>query len=162
MKKERPTRKKIHLAGFDYMGSGYTYFMTICSYRKQQYFKSTDVANIIIKDLLHRCNQLNQIDLYCYCLMPDHLHLLLSLNETYNKNLQAWVADFKRYTAKIIHNKSGIKSDIWQRNFYEHIIRKEESLIQKAKYILDNPVRKGIIEDWEKYSFSGFVKPWSL
>ncbi|MCD6330437.1 MAG: transposase, partial [Candidatus Cloacimonetes bacterium] len=140
-------------------GSGYTYFMTICSYRKQHYFDNPVIADIIIQDLICRCNRLNQINLYCYCLMPDHLHLLLSLHSMYKKSLQDWVVDFKRLTTKLIHKNTNDKDQIWQRDFYEHIIRKHESLIQKAKYILDNPVRKGLSKDWESYKYSGFVKP---
>jgi len=159
MNEEYPKRKKIHIPGFDYKGSGHTYFMTICAYRKHQHFRNPDIADIVVQDLLYRCNQLNQINLYCYCLMPYHLHLLLSLNHTYKRSLQNWVADFKRLTTKLIHKNTNIKVQIWQRDFYEHIIRKEESLIQKAKYILDNPARKGLSKDWEGYKYSGFVKP---
>jgi len=158
MEKKYPTRKQIHLDGFDYTGSDYTYFITICSYKKTKYFVKCDIAKIIIDDLLFRCNNINQINLYCYCLMPDHLHLLLSLNRSYSKSLKDWIANFKRYTSRKIHTKMKIQSGIWQRGFYEHIIRKHESLIQKAKYILGNPVRKGLSKDWESYKYSGFVK----
>lgn len=159
MKKGHPTRKRIHLEGFDYKGSGYTYFITICSYTKSPYFANKSVATIVIDDLLHRCNIIHQIDLYCYCLMPDHLHLLMSLHHSYKKSLQDWIANFKRFTSRQIHARTSIKLEIWQRSFYEHIIRKHEFLIQKAKYILDNPVRKGLSEDWESYKYSGLVTP---
>ena len=45
----------------------------------------------------------------------------------------------------------------WQKDFFDHIIRKEEGLINVAKYILDNPVRKGLVEHWQDYPFKGAI-----
>lgn len=45
----------------------------------------------------------------------------------------------------------------WQKDFYDHVIKKEESLIRNIKYILDNPVRKGIVTDWQEYPFKGAI-----
>jgi len=125
MNEEYPKRKKIHIPGFDYKGSGHTYFMTICAYRKHQHFRNPDIADIVVQDLLYRCNQLNQINLYCYCLMPDHLHLLLSLNHTYKRSLQNWVADFKRLTTKLIHKNVNIKFKFGKEVFMNIFFGKE-------------------------------------
>ena len=150
-------RKNIHLKHFDYKGSDYTYFITICTNNKQNYFLNPEIASIVKDELLFRNEARKEINLYCYCLMPDHLHLLLSLNESYNKSLKNWICAFKRYTARIEHLMYFIKPPFWQRDFYEHIIRKHESLIQKATYIVNNPVRKGLVENWEDYPYCGFV-----
>lgn len=85
--------------------------------------------------------------------MPDHVHLLLKLKEEYGKSLHNWVATFKRYTARAIGEKFDVRP-LWQKNFYEHIVRKYESLEKIAEYIVDNPVRKGLVDDWQKYPYS--------
>ena len=43
---------------------------------------------------------------------------------------------------------------LWQKNFYDHIVRKEESLLKIAEYIVDNPVRKELVSEWEEYPYS--------
>jgi len=45
----------------------------------------------------------------------------------------------------------------WQKDFYDHIIRKEEKLSTHVRYILDNPVRKGLVSDWQEYPFKGAI-----
>ena len=75
-------------------------------------------------------------------LMPDHLHALIAIDgET---SLSKIISDFKRATVKF--------ADIrWQRNFFDHRLRHDESLEEKAAYIRNNPVRAGLIlgeEDW--------------
>jgi REP-associated tyrosine transposase len=99
-----------------------------------------------------------EIRVFCYCFMPDHLHLLFSLGEDYPKRMQDWVSSFKRYTAKKIFELYGVRS-LWQKNFYDRIVRKEESLLEIAKYIVQNPVRKGIVLNWESYPYSKMIDP---
>jgi putative transposase len=44
---------------------------------------------------------------------------------------------------------------LWQINYYEHILRKEEVTESIARYILENPIRKGLVEDFKRYPFLG-------
>lgn len=85
--------------------------------------------------------------------MPNHFHALLSFTDEYKKSLQVWMSSFKRFTFKTLKDKFNV-SKLWQRNFYEHIVRTDESFSNIAEYILNNPVRKGMVESWEQYEFS--------
>lgn len=85
--------------------------------------------------------------------MPDHLHVLLRLQEEYGKSLRNFVSAFKRFIIKEVKKIYTIEK-FWQINFYEHVIRKEESLQNIADYILHNPARKGIVKNWEAYPYS--------
>jgi REP element-mobilizing transposase RayT len=95
--------------------------------------------------------------------MPDHFHLLISLEKNYShgkgafgeRTLQNWVSSFKRYTAKIAKTY-GIKH-LWQSNFFDHVVRRRESLVEICSYILNNPVRKGLVSTWEEYPYSKMV-----
>jgi putative transposase len=75
-------------------------------------------------------------------LMPDHLHLLASLNA--DSGMKKIVTSWKRYIAK--------HADVhWQRDFFDHRLRRDENFSQKAEYIRQNPVRAGLVsraEDW--------------
>ena len=78
------------------------------------------------------------------CLMPDHLHALVSF--PYGKPLRQIVADWKRFLAT--------KFDIeWQRDFFDHRLRKDESYLEKADYIRANPARAGLIGQWEEWPY---------
>lgn len=149
---DKPERRKpLHLKSFDYKGKDSVYFITICTADKQPHFLLSDMASMVIDELQHRRKAL-EISLFCYCIMPDHLHLLLSLDKGYHKSLQNWIAAFKRHTARTAKGLRGIKP-LWQKNFHEHIIRKEESLLKTAEYILNNPVRRGLVQEWSNYRF---------
>jgi len=81
-------------------------------------------------------------------LMPDHLHMLIGIPG--DASLSNLVRDFKRITAKI----AGIQ---WQRNFFDHRLRHDESETEKYEYICQNPVRAGlapVADEWP-YVFIG-------
>jgi putative transposase len=128
------------------------YFLTLCTSHKQPYFSDEQIAKVIENEMEFRRVK-EEIRLYCCCIMPDHLHILLSLTYNYHKSLQDWVSAFKRYTSKATYQLYGVKP-LFQKNFYDHIVRKEESLAKIAEYIVNNPVRKGMVEEWEEYQHS--------
>src|SRR5947199_10730074 len=69
--------------------------------------------------------------------MPDHLHALLSFPPS-GKPLRLIISKWKEWTAKEL----GI---VWQRDFFEHRLRHDESRREKADYILHNPVRNKLL-----------------
>jgi REP-associated tyrosine transposase len=75
-------------------------------------------------------------------LMPDHLHLLATFGE--RAGMRSVIRNWKRY----LTNHVGIR---WQRDFFDHRLRNDENFEAKANYILNNPVRAGLVarfEDW--------------
>jgi len=75
-------------------------------------------------------------------LMPDHLHGLIGVDG--RDSLSQLVRDYKRITAKM----AGVQ---WQRNFFDHRLRHDESLAEKFAYICQNPMRAGLVhneQDW--------------
>ncbi len=157
-----PQRKSIRLTAFDYKGPDNVYFITVCAHDKQPYFADHDFVTMVMNEIKHR-RALGEIKAYCYCLMPDHFHLLLSFGMKYDKTLQNWVSAFKRYTTQEAKAAFGI-NPLWQRNFYEHVIRSRDrspngpnELTGKAQYILDNPVRKMMVASWVEYPYCGMM-----
>ena len=84
--------------------------------------------------------------------MPDHIHLLLTFPVT-EKRLQTIISKWKEWTAKSLKIE-------WQRDFFEHRLRKEESLREKADYILVNPVCAGLVEKEEDWPYVFIADPW--
>lgn len=160
MTKSLPKRKSLHLEDFDYSSKDHIFFITICSANKKTYFMNSSMAKLIIDEVNNRCI-IREIKLFCYCLMPDHLHLLIRLGEKYEKNLQSWIVAFKRYTSRTFNLMFGIRQ-LWQTNFYDHVVRKEESLLKICEYILNNPVRKGLVKKWQDYPHVKLIEPLPL
>ena len=86
---------------------------------------------------------------YAWCIMPDHLHLLLRDTN---------VIDFVRlFKGKLVPKAAMLKRDqqLWQRSFYDHGLRKDEDLEHTAAYAWENPVRAGLVADAAEYVWSG-------
>jgi REP element-mobilizing transposase RayT len=164
-KKEFKQRKQVHLKGFNYSSNEYVFFITICTAENKPYFSNPDICKVILNELDYRHTQ-KEIKIFCYCIMPDHLHMLISLEKNYKekigafgeRTLQNWVSAFKRYTSREGRRMYNIHA-FWQKNFYDHIVRSDESLLEICQYILNNPVRKEIVSNWEEYPYSKIIDP---
>ena len=129
------------------------YFLTLCTADRQEHFSSTEITKSLI-EVMHEQFRKRDLVVYAYCFMPDHCHVLLvSRSETCE--LAVAVRAYKG-VAVAIARKFGIH-DLWQPNFYEHILRSSEELNAVAAYILQNPSRGGLIGDWRDWPFSGCV-----
>ena len=93
-----------------------------------------------------------QMTLFAYCLMPDHVHLLIC-PET-GVDLVSFVQGLKSKTTRVYWS-TGVTGRLWQRGFYDHILREDEDIERVAGYILANPVRAGLAKDITQYPFSG-------
>ena len=149
-----PVRKRPpRLACFDYVGPC-RYFVTLCTAGKRPVFAhGFDYA--LTLGILSRVAGRFGIDVLTYCFMPDHLHLLLEGNE--NTDLKEFIRVFKQMTSYHRENKNGV---LWQRSYYDRILRRDEDSVAVARYILDNPVRRGLAETATDHRYSGsFVVP---
>ena len=157
-------RKAIRLRSFDYSNSDYVYFITICARHLSSPFLVRGLAQEVLKSLLSLREE-GRILLYCYCLMPDHLHVAVSPRVSRGKqrfgDLSKILGDFKSYTTRLSW-KHGVKGKLWQRSFYDHIARRGEDLVAICEYILANPARKGLVEDPENWPYSGLLDPLPL
>jgi REP element-mobilizing transposase RayT len=87
--KEFKQRKSIHLRGFNYSSHEDVFFLTICTAHQQPYFSDPNISRAIVDELEYR-RASKEIKLFCYCIMPDHLHMLISLEENYAKKKGAF------------------------------------------------------------------------
>ena len=76
-----------------------------------------------------------------YVLMPDHIHFFVGFAPD-AVNLSTWVKSLKNALSKSLR-ANGIASPHWQKGFFDHILRSEESYCQKWEYVRQNPVGKG-------------------
>jgi len=144
-------RKKIRLSPEIYRIAGIPCSVTIATKKKQRIFYNQDLAHNFVA-LLKKVCQENNIPLYAYCIMPDHVHLLISASA--RKGIVEFVREIKSLSTKMAW-QHGYNGTIWQRSFYDHFLRKDEDCRIVANYIVHNPVREGMVEHWKDYHFSG-------
>ena len=89
--------------------------------------------------------------LHAYCLMPDHVHLLIEIPE--GISLEKVVHHLKTTSGYAIKQITGFSA--WQTSYYDHILRREEALDDVARYIWSNPVTAGLVDDAGAYAWSG-------
>jgi len=83
--------------------------------------------------------------------MPNHLHILLVGEE--KSSLHKFMKAFKQESSFAFKKRHAYS--LWQRSYYDRVLRAEETLEQAAWYIMNNPVRKGLVDDYKSYAFSG-------
>ena len=117
----------------------YAFSITIATYQRYPWFGLyPELAGAAMR-LVPEIVKTRQTVLFSWCIMPDHLHLLLK-----DKDIVDFVRLFK---GRLTPSARGFERGrvLWQRSFYDHALREEESLEKVARYIWQNPVRSGII-----------------
>ncbi len=143
-----PKRKNIRLPDFDYSRSGY-YFITICTANKQKILcdivgeglcalpkiNLTEIG-ICIDDALKHINNNYNAEILKYAIMPNHIHFVIKTTGGHgDPPLQDIIGRMKSFTTKQ-YGKT-----LWQRSFYDHIIRDENDYLRICEYIQNNPAK---------------------
>lgn len=142
MKDNLPRRKRIRLKYYDYSTCG-MYFITICIKNRLELLgKLQDKHNIILssegiiveKELQKIEVLLTNVTIDEYIIMPNHIHMILIINENKNISISRIIKQYKMCVSK------KIGYSLWQKSFYEHIIRNEEEYFTIKQYIQNNIV----------------------
>ncbi len=153
--KDFPKRKNLRLKDFDYSSNG-CYFVTICTHNRQKLFGEIVGATLcgrpvqmIEKWLFEVEQKFADVKICEYVIMPDHIHFILSKTGDHaGSPLRDIIGWFKTMTTNeyIQKVKTGEYSPfcqrVWQRGYYEHIIRDENDYFAKAEYIQNNIYKK--------------------
>ena len=142
-------RRSLRMPGHDYRESR-AYHITWETLERRTLLTNKDLASEVCRILEEEAAR-TLTDLYAYCVMPDHVHVLLQPNGGY---LIRFVQTVKGKTTRVYWRLGGT-GKLWQRGFYDHILRSDERIPQIAGYILANPVRAGLTDDIVAYPFSG-------
>ena len=147
----QPAKEKKHRLYLDCYEGRVRATFTLCVERRKVLFIEKLIVNKFLEYLSEAKNNYDCKNLV-YIFMPEHLHLVLEGNSE-KANLWKTVVLFKQKTGFwLLKNRKGIK---WQKDFYDHIHRKDEELRKHISYILNNSVRKELIDNWEDYPFKG-------
>jgi putative transposase len=145
-----PKRPK-RLDGFPYDAPGPIFHCRLGCLDRKPFLAVPETADVVVEALRFRHRR--SADILAFAVMPDHVHLLLSLLAK-GTTLSRWIGDLKRWTVRTT-GATGGTGLVWQTNFYEHVLRRDEELAAIAQYILENPVRKGLATRWQSYRWCG-------
>ena len=146
---DRPIRKQNRLKDFDYSRTG-VYFITVCTHRKQCMFWEnvgastarpplTEQGNLVDAAINEIPRKYQAVRVDHYVIMPNHIHLLLSINADENgRALPAPTISHVVQQMKGAVTKQ-LGRSIWQKGFYEHIVRGERDYREIWEYIDKNP-----------------------
>ena len=160
MEQQLPYRKQLRLQGYDYTRPAY-YFCTIAVNDKLHLFGYIDkgemhlsaAGKIILQTINEISSRFDKTEITEYIVMPNHVHLVFfNGGKHYVPDIICWVKSVS--TNRYIHgvNEQGwprFNKTLWQRNYYEHIIRSQESYINIINYIKENPSRWAIHDEDE-------------
>ncbi|NOT27609.1 MAG: transposase [Acidobacteria bacterium] len=142
----RPTRLKT----FDYRGY-HRYFLTFCTHERRHLFVLADCVAVVHLQFLRAAAE-SDMSVLAYCFMPDHVHLLIEgLADDADGRL--FIARAKQLSG--FHFKRQFGVPLWQPFGFERTLRSDESAFGVARYILENPIRAGLVTDVRDYPFLG-------
>ena len=152
MGNELPKRKILRLQNFDYSKVG-GYFITICTKNRKLLFGPVGAdsisARMVERTFLETIERYKGINSPIYVVMPNHFHAIITISRADMESaptISEIVQSFKRYSTieytKMV--KAGIlppfDKQIWQRSFYDHIIRDHNDYKEIYRYIYENPM----------------------
>ncbi len=163
---EFPKRKTIRIKEYDYSTSG-AYFITVCTVNREKILWNisgddticpnnvplSQIGKIVEQGILQIQRHYDNVLVDKYCIMPDHIHMILSINadddgrQVAAPTISTIVGHMKRWvTMQIGHT-------VWQKSFVDRVIRNEKGYNAVWEYIENNPIKldtADIMPDFEK------------
>ena len=137
------------------------YFITACTDRRQTVLADARVMECLLQ-FAENGPEFGAW-LGAFVLMPDHLHAFVALDESDDPKrllkLGRWMKALKGSISKVLR-EAGCEGRHWQKGFFDRVLRFEESYAQKWDYVRQNPVRAGLVSQWEDWPY--WAQPFPL
>ena len=154
MQRQLPKRNRNRIEGFDYSTAG-AYFITVCTAERKKLLWNTVGADIIRQEnlplstsgkiveqaILQISQHYNCVAIEKYCIMPDHIHMLLRIYDPEGGRIlsaptvSTVVGSMKRWASRQLGHP------IWQKSYYDHGIRNQQDYDETWRYIENNPLK---------------------
>ena len=129
------------------------YFITSVTENRKEIFSNKLAGDLLINILLHykfTCSY----NVSAFVIMPDHFHLIV--NPYGNNNISEIMKMIKGSFGRFYNKLTGSSGTVLQKGFFDEAIRNEKQLLETINYIHANPVRKGLVDNIEKYHYSSY------
>ncbi|MBP5618329.1 MAG: transposase [Clostridia bacterium] len=160
MDSKQPKRKRLRLPDYDYSTTG-AYFITVCTKNHKGLFGAVGAdsisARMVERVFLETVQEQAGVEAPICVVMPIHFHALVTISRADMESaptISTLVQTFKRHTTveytKLVKNGEAppFEGQLWQRSFYDHVIRNQEDFDDVYRYIEENPKR------WQEDKFS--------
>jgi putative transposase len=144
-----PSMRHRRLPRFDLPGR--TYFVTCCLEGRRPLFRHHELAELILALYSARRDR-GEMALHAYCIMPDHYHMLVTLHG--DASISSVVRATHSLFAPTCRRVAKVRGRLWQRRFYDHVIRDAADFQTRLSYVHGNPVRAGLVEEPVAYPWS--------
>jgi len=125
------------------------YLVTTTVHQRQPFLQGDAAAQVVLSSLRWLENEKGSA-LSAAVVMPDHVHFVIALGTS---SLAQLIHSFKSFTANKINGLLGRSGQFWQEQYHDHAIRKDEVLNDVVLYLLNNPVRAGLVKDFHDWPF---------
>ena len=129
---------------------GAYYFLITSTFDRRPILANSEVARIIFQTFEWLETQ-DRIRWICIMLMPDHIHAVIQLGR--DQTLPKVLHSLKTFTARQINEQRGEHNTVWQEGYYDHGIRRDESLNEIIHYCYENPARQGLVKQAKDYPY---------
>ncbi|MEW6376823.1 MAG: transposase [Thermodesulfobacteriota bacterium] len=127
------------------------FFVTSKIKDNQPYFLDHHLAELFI-ETLYLCRKKYEFLLLSFVVMPEHFHAIIIPQKGYM--ISSVMRKIKSLFVKKMREELGWEGTFWQKSFYDFVVYTDKKLIEKFNYILQNPVRRGLVQKVEDYHFS--------
>lgn len=126
-----------------------------------RWLSDSRIANLTAEAIHYRDGK--EYDLYAYCIMPNHVHLVIKLLDisaivprrgSSRYTLANVLENLKWYTALKANKLLNRSGAFWQHESYDHVVRNHAELERIIRYVLNNPVKAGLVKDWDQWKWS--------
>jgi len=128
------------------------FFVTFCTQERRKLL-ATDAVHSAFVAFASQANSRHNVAVDRYVIMPDHVHFFVRRPD--DLELGRWVGMLKQTLAKQVAPAGTLP--VWQRGFFDHLLRNDESYAQKWNYVRENPVRAGLVTNAEDWPYSGEI-----
>jgi len=131
------------------------YFITVCVHDRHKILSDSSVHETL------QTHWEKSFDLYgwaigSYVIMPDHVHFFCT-DAAGTTTLSRMVGAWKQWSAKELCGLLHVDAPFWQKEFFDHLLRSNESYSEKWNYVLQNPVRAGLVPDADQWPYKGYI-----
>ncbi len=141
-------RRKHHLSDEFFEGQYHIVYLTVCTANRGRWLEDPEFAMIVRDEILKLHSNHPVIG---YCIMPDHIHLLAC---NAGSKVGTIMNGFKGRVSRQVRGERPAL-EVWQGGYWDHIVRRSEGLYKVLQYILLNPVRAGLVENWWDHEWLG-------
>jgi REP element-mobilizing transposase RayT len=128
---------------------GAYYAVTAISAARAPLFADPQFARAVA-DEIASAERTGRTGSHAWMIMPDRVHWWFELHSgTLARHMQA----FKSRSAITINRLRGVSAPVWQGDYYDHCLRGSEDLLMQVRYVVANPLRKGLVERIEQYPY---------